>query len=43
VRAFLLLACALGLLGLAGFVFAGSPFAAPVALAGAASVLLATV
>ena len=40
-RTLMLFACALGLLGLAGFVFPASPLAAPAAVAGASSLLLA--
>ena len=40
-RTFVLFACALGLLGLAGFGFPASPLAAPAAIAGASSLLLA--
>ena len=40
-RTLTLFACALGLLSLAGFVLAGSALAAPTAVVGAASLLLA--
>ena len=40
-RTFVLFGCALGLLCLAGFVFPASPLAAPAAIAGASSLLLA--